>query len=336
MNLSVFIGLPTYNRGQKCANVIQQIVNQIHTNWKLCIIDDGSLEEHGVIIREKVKELNDERVVYLKNEQNIKLVKTLNRSIDVFLESGYDFFTWVSDDNEYFPEFVSNLAVPGKDFIYSDHIIKDKNSKTEIRKEYKTARDILDGFWGLGSFMWSRATIKKTGYYNYGLTLLEDYDYLVRTLLHLNPEQIEYRNVLSMEYDSHDDSLYSKNLSFIRSKHKELVSFYYKIDVHKPIIVFFSLSNVAAFINDYSCNKIVVIDEDKMECNWKTDCIFLGKQYIELAVNLFLLIDSKKTIYCDSEEQIKEMKEKLFADIDYTSEIFSGKTCFTDIEWIHN
>lgn len=320
MNLSVFIALPTYNRGQKCINVIQQIVNQTHTNWKLCVIDDGSLEEHGSIIRQRVTELNDERVIYLKNEQNIKLVKTLNRGIDLFLESGYELFTWVSDDNEYFPEFVTNLAVPNKDFIYSGHIIKAKHGKTEIRRQYKTARDLLDGFWGLASFMWSRETIKKTGYYNYGVTLLEDYDYLVRTFLHLKPEQIEYRDVLNMEYDSHDESLYLKNVDYIRATHKELVSFYYKIDVYKPIVVFFSTSNLSSFINDYSCNKIIVIEEEKMECNWKTDCIYLGKKYIELVLNLFRLINCKKTIYYDNEEQIKEILGK---NVDY-------------VEWINN
>ena len=54
-----------------------------------------------------------------------------------------------------------------------------------------------------------------------------------------------------------------------------------------------------------------------MECNWKTDCIYLGKKYIELIINLFRLIHSKHTIYYDSEEQIKEIKEKVIDGIDW-------------------
>ena len=43
----IFVTLPTFNRGEKCIQVIQNIIDQKYTNWKLYVIDDGSEKIHG-------------------------------------------------------------------------------------------------------------------------------------------------------------------------------------------------------------------------------------------------------------------------------------------------
>lgn len=301
--LPVFILLPTYNRGEKCINVINQILDQTYKNWKLCILDDGSSNKDSMIIKSRVDELGDSRIFYLRNVVNMKLVRTLNRGIDIFLKSKYDLFTWISDDNLYFPDFIKNLAVKDKDFIYSGHIVKSENQIIHIKKQYGSVKDVINEFAGLGSFMWSKKAIEAVGYFNYSLTLLEDFDYLIRTFFKLGIERTKYIDVLNMEYDSHDESLYKKNKRYVKDKHTELVLFYSKINLSKPLVLYYTKEN-SNIHSGY--NKIFVRKENTIEYNAEEDMLYICAEYLDLVLNLFNLID-KKIIWYDNNLQTQNI-----------------------------
>lgn len=74
--------LPVYNGQKYLKKTIESVLNQSIHDFELIIIDDGSTDKTHDII----KQFNDFRIKYYKNEFNIGLIKTLN--IGVKLANG--------------------------------------------------------------------------------------------------------------------------------------------------------------------------------------------------------------------------------------------------------
>jgi glycosyltransferase involved in cell wall biosynthesis len=74
----ISIILPTYNGEKYIKDSIESVLNQSYKNFELIIINDASktnkVEE--IILNYQKK---DKRVIYIKNEENLKLTKTLNK-----------------------------------------------------------------------------------------------------------------------------------------------------------------------------------------------------------------------------------------------------------------
>lgn len=75
----VSIILPTYNGALIIGRSIKSILNQSFIDWELIIIDDGSGDNTQQIIIEMKNQ--DSRIIYLKNENNIGIQKSLNRGL---------------------------------------------------------------------------------------------------------------------------------------------------------------------------------------------------------------------------------------------------------------
>lgn len=193
----IFVMLPTYNRGMKCIKVIDEIRSQDISNWFLYVVDDGSDVSHSNQIRNHVNRLNDPRIELDVNQQNMRLPKTLNRGLHKFLKSACNYFTWISDDNDYYSNFLSNLYNLQSEFVHSAW---DNSNCGIIDNEYKSLHQVLYIFNGLASFMWSRSAIQKIGFYNEFLHSVEDYDYLIRTYIHLDNKEIKYSKESGMKY----------------------------------------------------------------------------------------------------------------------------------------
>ncbi len=74
----VSVLLPVYNAEKYLHEAITSVLQQSYKDFELIIINDGSSDKSDEIIRS----FKDPRIRYLINEQNIKLIKTLNRGID--------------------------------------------------------------------------------------------------------------------------------------------------------------------------------------------------------------------------------------------------------------
>lgn len=70
--------MPAYNAGKYLKVAIDSILNQTFKDFELIIINDGSSDNTEEIILS----YGDPRIVYIKNEHNLKLIKTLNKGID--------------------------------------------------------------------------------------------------------------------------------------------------------------------------------------------------------------------------------------------------------------
>jgi glycosyltransferase involved in cell wall biosynthesis len=77
VNPLISVLMPVYNGQQYLAEAIESILNQTYKHFELLLLDDGSSDNSERII----KDFNDSRIVYVKNETNKGLIYTLNRGI---------------------------------------------------------------------------------------------------------------------------------------------------------------------------------------------------------------------------------------------------------------
>lgn len=71
--------MPVYNGEKYLAEAIDSILKQTFKNFEFIIINDGSSDNTEDIILS----YNDPRIVYIKNEKNLRIIKTLNKGIDL-------------------------------------------------------------------------------------------------------------------------------------------------------------------------------------------------------------------------------------------------------------
>jgi glycosyltransferase involved in cell wall biosynthesis len=71
--------MPVYNGEKYLKEAIESILCQTFKNFEFLIINDASTDSTEDIIFS----YKDERIVYIKNEKNLKLVKSLNKGIDI-------------------------------------------------------------------------------------------------------------------------------------------------------------------------------------------------------------------------------------------------------------
>jgi len=75
----VTVLMPVYNAAKYLKDAINSILEQTYSNFEFIIIDDGSTDESLDII----KSFNDKRIKLFENGNNIKLIATLNKGIDL-------------------------------------------------------------------------------------------------------------------------------------------------------------------------------------------------------------------------------------------------------------
>lgn len=73
----VSIIMPSWNTGKFIAESIQSVIDQTYKNWELLIVDDCSTDNTDDV----VASFHDDRIKYLKNEQNQGAALTRNRAM---------------------------------------------------------------------------------------------------------------------------------------------------------------------------------------------------------------------------------------------------------------
>jgi glycosyltransferase involved in cell wall biosynthesis len=71
--------MPVYNAASYVATALESILNQTYREFEFLIIDDGSSDQSAQIIRS----YDDPRIRFYANEQNLGLVSTLNKGLDL-------------------------------------------------------------------------------------------------------------------------------------------------------------------------------------------------------------------------------------------------------------
>lgn len=78
-NPKISVLMPAYNAEKFINEAIKSILNQTFTDFEFIIINDGSTDNTEAIILS----YTDPRIRYIKNETNLKLIKTLNKGIEL-------------------------------------------------------------------------------------------------------------------------------------------------------------------------------------------------------------------------------------------------------------
>lgn len=73
----VSIIMPSYNTGKFIKKTINSVIAQTYSNWELIIVDDCSTDNTDEI----VKSINDNRIIYLKNETNSGAAISRNKAL---------------------------------------------------------------------------------------------------------------------------------------------------------------------------------------------------------------------------------------------------------------
>ena len=119
-NPEISVIMPVYNGEKYLIEAIDSILNQTYINFEFIILNDGSIDRTEEIILS----YDDSRIVYVKNEENLQIVKTLN--IGITLAKGKYIARMDADDISYperlkkqyeFLEEHSNVSVLGTERV---------------------------------------------------------------------------------------------------------------------------------------------------------------------------------------------------------------------------
>lgn len=80
-NKLVSVIIPVYNVENYVKEAMQSIQNQTYKNLEIIVIDDGSKDNTYKVVEYLAKD--DDRIKLYKNEENLKIVKTLNRALSL-------------------------------------------------------------------------------------------------------------------------------------------------------------------------------------------------------------------------------------------------------------
>lgn len=253
MNDLVSIVLPVYNGEKYLQESIESVLSQTYQNWELIIIDDCSTDKSTTIARKYAEQ--DNRIHYYRNEENLKLPKSLNRGF--WLSKG-DFLTWTSDDNRFLPEAIATMVKTLKDnqadFVFAScNVIDESGCITDTYGVNQKCIKQLIGFNPVGAcFMYTRKAYSRTGEYDVELFLVEDFDYWQRLCSRhktMVTEQILY------DYRFHDGALTStmkkekfyQNMKTMLLKNRPLFG---KIDWEQKKYYYSALNQCAEQLNE--------------------------------------------------------------------------------------
>lgn len=143
----VSIIMPSYNTGRFIAETVNSVIAQTYENWELIIVDDCSTDNTDDVVSQF---LSDERIKYIKNEQNSGAAVSRNRALR---EAKGKWIAFLDSDDlwhgEKLEKQISFMESNGYHFSYTNY--------SEIDEESKP----------LGKSVTGPKKITKTGMYNY-------------------------------------------------------------------------------------------------------------------------------------------------------------------------
>lgn len=177
--------IPTFNVERFVEEAIRSIINQTYSNLEIIIVDDCSSDNTYEILQRLAVE--DSRIRLFKNQENKKIVETLNLAISY--ASG-EFIARMDGDDVSLPDKIEKqyrflMANPNIDLVGVSYIIIDEDGK-EIKKEkYLTDFDQIKKAVKYVSPIPHIWLARKRMYEllgGYRLPTVEDYDFILRAI----------------------------------------------------------------------------------------------------------------------------------------------------------
>ena len=180
----VSVMLPVYNAECYVAEAIESILNQTYNNFEFIIVNDGSSDRS----EEVILSISDERIRYYRNEVNLGLIGTLNKSIS--LSSG-KYLARMDNDDICLPERLAKQVAfleshPEVGVLGTAFYNIDKAGEIFSETAFPSQHNLL--CWSLCFFsplahptvMMRRELVQSEGGYKAGIVHCEDYDFWYR------------------------------------------------------------------------------------------------------------------------------------------------------------
>lgn len=183
----VTVVLPCYNAALYVEEAVRSIMCQTYSNLEILLMDDCSTDSTSSILLSLAQE--DKRITIIRNEQNLKLVKTLNKGIDV---AKGKFIARMDADDVSLPERIEKqvefmLLHPEVDLCGTNYsIIDGKGNKIEASVTMPlTSKEITTALLftcpiGHPTVLFKKDTIQNLGKYDEKMINIEDYELWLR------------------------------------------------------------------------------------------------------------------------------------------------------------
>lgn len=210
----VSIVLPVFNGEKYLSQSVESVLNQSYHNIELIIVNDCSTDHTESIILSYAS--RDSRIVYIKNESNLRLPASLNRG---FSAASGEYYSWTSDDNLYHPNAIGKMCAFLKEHNEYGMVACDYQAMNESGIVQKTVRvgeaeNLISSNVVGACFLYRKSVAKVVGEYRTDLFLVEDYDYWLRVSRQF---PIAFHHETLYDYRLHEKSLTSERAAEIRS-----------------------------------------------------------------------------------------------------------------------
>lgn len=138
-NIKISVVIPLYNHERYIAETIKSVQNQILPVFEVVVIDDGSTDDSGEIVKEIAK--NDKKIQYLYRK-NSGAHNAINKGIE--LAKG-DFIAILNSDDIYHEKRFEKIV----NYLKETNVICTPKSGHDIDEKNTKANEIIDGLWEL-------------------------------------------------------------------------------------------------------------------------------------------------------------------------------------------
>lgn len=200
----VSICMPAYNAGKYIVQAINSVINQNYTNWELIIVNDGSTDD----TKHKLSQISDERITILHTE-NQGQCKAANLA---FEHSRGNLIKFLDADDLLG---IDSIAHQVEMINFDDQIVvgscwgrfyDDKISTFVKEKNYpQSAKPVewllaeMDGkqvMLQCGLWLIPRKILRVSGLWNESLSLINDFEFIIRVLLHAKELRFSSKAIL--------------------------------------------------------------------------------------------------------------------------------------------
>ena len=304
----ISIVLPTYNGEKYLVDSIESIIKQSYTDWELLIVNDCSTDNTRIIAEHYAK--LDQRITVINNEENMKLPASLNIG---FSEAKGDYFTWTSDDNEYYDNALETMKIyldnhPRSFMVCAAMDMMDENGNLiGISPKYDRDRMLYNNLVG-ACFLYRSEVNTKIGGYDVSRFCAEDYDYWLRVIDTYG--DIDYIGKKLYAYRIHQNSLTGTKWKTIKRQLNELRTqrfdrIFERLSDQRDYLsgIYFDMiitNSLSSEMEQRLVKRFPIISLIKTELTANMDCIVYGAG--EFGDRVYGLIPDRIVYYADRDK----------------------------------
>lgn len=112
----LFVAIPFFKNTEFLSETLQSLKSQSDPHWKAVVLDDSIENRETHAAQEMVAQLNDPRIAYYRNPENIGMARNWNQGLD--MASEYELVSLLHADDRLLPDFVAQVKAASQ--LYPD------------------------------------------------------------------------------------------------------------------------------------------------------------------------------------------------------------------------